>query len=315
MRHFDISSLGDHRILRGIGSGALLAHSWPAVILIFLCSFTSCQSQKAPGDEMPDLDIDACLTQLSDQSLDIVTWNLRNFPMDSFYTVEQVARFIAMEDADIVAFQEIQSEEDFNHMMYQLPEWGSEIIISSGLNLGYIYKKSEVALVRRAGEIFPDDHFAFPRPPVVMDVVHTNGIEVMLINLHLKCCDGDENELRRREASEKLKDFIDVNYPGDPVMVLGDFNDEISGIPDNENVFINFINDAANYRFADMEIAAGPIIDWSYPSYPSHIDHILITNELFQMAFDVQTLAYDHCDGRYFRHISDHRPVMISLTY
>jgi endonuclease/exonuclease/phosphatase family metal-dependent hydrolase len=266
-------------------------------------------------DEIPDLDIGECLTPLSDQSLDIITWNLRDFPIDSLFTVEQVARFIELEDADIIAFQEIQSEEDFNHMLYLLPEWGSEIVINSGLNLGFIYKKSEVALVSHVSQILSDDNYAFPRPPIILEVVHTNGIEITLVNLHLKCCGGDENELRRRNASTKLKHFIDVNYPDDAVIALGDFNDRISGITDDENVFINFINDAAHYRFADMEIAAGQRTGWSYPSYPSHIDHILITDELFQLTSDVRTLTYDHCDGRYFKHISDHRPVMISLRY
>jgi len=40
-----------------------------------------------------------------------------------------------------------------------------------------------------------------------------------------------------------------------------------------------FINDP-NYTFADLHIAEGPIENWSFPT-AFHLDHILITNELF----------------------------------
>ncbi len=275
----------------------------------------ACQSQPTAQEVVNDLDVVQCLTELSDETMDIISWNLRDFPIDELFTVEQVARLIEKEDADLVAFQEIQSEEDFNRMMYLLPEWGSEIVISGGLNLGFIYKKTEIVLIGHAYPIFSDDHFAFPRAPIMLEVVHTSGIEATLINLHLKCCGGEENELRRREASTKLKDFLDENHPDDPIIVLGDFNGMIAGITDVENVFIDFINDAANYRFADMAIAAGPKEWWSYPSYPSHIDHLLISNELFYLNPHAATLTYDLCDGRYFRHISDHRPVLLRLNY
>ena len=45
--------------------------------------------------------------------------------------------------------------------------------------------------------------------------------------------------------------------------------------------FKNFIDDDTNYLFADMLIAQGNSMNWSYPTWPSHLDHILITNELF----------------------------------
>ena len=34
--------------------------------------------------------------------------------------------------------------------------------------------------------------------------------------------------------------------------------------------------------FVDLEIAYGSSTNWSYPTWPSHLDHICITNELFQ---------------------------------
>jgi exonuclease III len=96
-------------------------------------------------------------------------------------------------------------------------------------------------------------------------------------------------------------------------MILGDFNDDISGTDSLANVFFSFIEDSINYSFADMTIASGNEKFWSYPSWPSHIDHILITSELSDRVEDTQVLTLDVCDERYSSYISDHRPVMIQL--
>ena len=53
--------------------------------------------------------------------------------------------------------------------------------------------------------------------------------------------------------------------------------------------------------------------EWSYPDWPSHIDHILITNELFNHVNSVETLVLDNCQTSYLTAVSDHRPVMMSL--
>ena len=80
---------------------------------------------------------------------------------------------------------------------------------------------------------------------------------------------------------------------------------------------MNFINDIENYYFSDMYIAEGSSSDWSFPSWPSHLDHILITNELLHPNLEVQTLKLEHYIaggwGAYHTYISDHRPVGISL--
>ena len=89
------------------------------------------------------------------------------------------------------------------------------------------------------------------------------------------------------------------------------------------NVFQNFINDSTNYKFVDMDIANGSSGNWSYPGWPSHLDHILITNELFD-EFDntgstVQTIHIEDYFKEgwsdYEKYVSDHRPVLLSLNF
>ena len=100
--------------------------------------------------------------------------------------------------------------------------------------------------------------------------------------------------------------------------MLGDFNDDIVESNQN-NVFIDFINDSENYFFADTHIANGPSSDWSFPNWPSHLDHILITNELFDDVNNENTFTFkidDYMNGwsNYDYYISDHRPVAINVS-
>jgi hypothetical protein len=132
---------------------------------------------------------------------------------------------------------------------------------------------------------------------------------------------GDE-ETRRYTASNLLKEYIDTNLPNENVIVLGDLNDILTDAVAN-NVFQMIINDTENYLFADMGIAEGSSSDWSYPWWPSHIDHILITNELFDEFVNggsaVQTIKIDeYMEGGfddYYENISDHRPVALKLEF
>ena len=82
------------------------------------------------------------------------------------------------------------------------------------------------------------------------------------------------------------------------------------------------INDHTNYIIADMDIARGHPDYWSYPSYPSHIDHIFLSTELSQsfykdgsnIATVLMDLNFDSWD-EYDTMVSDHRPILITLSY
>ena len=98
-----------------------------------------------------------------------------------------------------------------------------------------------------------------------------------------------------------------------------DFNDDIAESNSN-NVFLDFINDSNSYYFADMSIANGPSSDWSFPTWPSHLDHILISNEFFNIFSDENIFTYkidEYMNSwqQYDNYISDHRPVAINLTW
>ncbi|MBS0001347.1 MAG: endonuclease/exonuclease/phosphatase family protein [Cyclobacteriaceae bacterium] len=283
---------------------------FPAVFLMYL--LYSCGEVAMPdGTDRYALDIGDCLVETGPSTFEIVTWNVREFPLLGEITIVALADIIRRADPDLIAFQEIVSEEDLESLTNLLQGWQAVILEVSDLNPAFLYKTSEVTLIGQPVSLFENEPEAFPRPPLLISVEHHSGIRMFLINIHLKCCSGSENESRRRMAGILLKSYVDEKLPAEKVLILGDFNDEIDAPGQPENVFYDFLADSLNYRFLDMGIARGNPELWSYPSWPSHIDHFLATDELFAEDLKTEVFAFDRCDAAYLDWISDHRPVML----
>ncbi|MCX6300702.1 MAG: endonuclease/exonuclease/phosphatase family protein [Bacteroidia bacterium] len=277
----------------------------------------SCKKIPLPEKKEEVSVFDDCITPGSKTSFEIVTLNLEGYPKKGEETVSIVQELINKADPDIIAFQEIASENDFSALVDSLDGWESIFytIDESPWNLAYIIKSSEIENDdSKTRLLFSDDSYAFPRPPFEIFITHKSlKISLYLINIHLKCCGGTVNEDRRRDASEKLQSYLTSQRMDDPVIVLGDYNDDISGKTYETNVFYNLASSASDYLFTDMGIALGSPGYWSYPSYPSHIDHILITDELFSNVDTTMVLMPDKCYPGYRYTVSDHRPVEIIL--
>ncbi|MBT5419479.1 MAG: hypothetical protein HOK80_01205 [Candidatus Cloacimonetes bacterium] len=264
----------------------------------------------------------------TESTLEVVTWNIEHFPKDLATTVEYAADIMRGVNADIYALQEIESSSYFEDIIEILNNndpiniWEGHRASSASysVNLAYIYK-SNLIQVNSIYEIYTDDWYAFPRDPLVMEFAYS-GNDIVLINNHLKAGGGADNEARRLDACQKLDIYISDNFPDNEVILLGDLNDDITE-SERLNVFWSFINEPMEYSFSDMEIAEGSSVYWSYPSWPSHLDHILITNELFDEFIledsDVQTLCVDDIlDGGWSEfddRVSDHRPVGLKLAF
>ena len=264
----------------------------------------------------------------TDNSLDIATWNIEWFPKNGEATVEYVMQILQQLDLDILAMQELDDKDLFDQMLDALPGYIGYYESAWFAGLAYIYKTESVE-INDIYEIYTTSPYwsAFPRSPMVMDM-NFMGENYFLINNHFKCCgDGildfnneSDEEKRRYNAANLLKEYIDINLSDKNVLVLGDLNDDIAESSQN-NVFQMILDDPDNYLFMDYEIATGSNFDWSYPTWPSHLDHILITNELFDELddFDVQTIKIDeYLSGgwnEYDYNISDHRPVAVKFNF
>jgi len=284
------------------------------IVTILAIFIISCAEDKGTDSSFSSINIG------TDSTFDIITWNIENFPKQNS-TVDYLLELIPIFDADIIALQEIESATDFQNLINSLDNYDGIITNSASYNINLAFLYSNNLEVEATYEIFTDNWWSFPRSPLVAHIIW-NEKNIYIINNHFKAMGGTENEDRRKSASEKLEDYVNEYLSVENVIILGDLNDELNEDPSN-NVFQNFINDALNFKFTDMEIAYSSSSNWSYPSWPSQLDHILITNELFD-EFDnegssVQTIRleeyFDNGWIDYEKYISDHRPVGLSLKF
>lgn len=292
------------------------------ILIIVLLIITACGKNTVLNT--PDID-PSSINFGTPQTLDVITWNLRTFPQGT--DLEALKQIILALNVDVIAFQEIMDYTTFIDMASDIPNYNACIYSATDTyRLAYLYDTRTVT-VNNQYTIYENDSNPFPRPPYILDITWEND-NYLIINNHLKAFGDnyiDENnnwdeEVRRRLACMKLDSYISTNLPNSKVIVLGDMNDQIAEPPEY-NVFLNFINKSDEYYFVDMPIAVSPNYNnVSYPNSFSHIDHILITNELFadfeQGGSYCKTILAENWMlnwTTYSSTISDHRPVGIRL--
>ncbi len=265
----------------------------------------------------------------TDSTLEVMTWNIQNFAKRGAVTASHVIDVINGLQVDIIALQEIESLIYFQQVREGLADWTGDRATSASysINLAFLYPVDGPVQVTAVYEILTGYRRALPRSPFVLEG-NFHGTDFVVINNHYKCCGDnsiDENdewdeETRRRDASLLIDDFIRTNFPDKAVILVGDLNDELANSPDS-NVFQNFLDAPDVYRFVDLAIAQDTGALWSYPTWPSHLDHIMITHQLFEahQGSDalVEVVPLHALLGRgwtvYEKEVSDHLPVVLRL--
>jgi len=294
-----------------------------SLLLALLLLVSSCgENQKLT----PPITDDGGLSFGTSNTLDVVTWNLRTFPLTS-NTIDLLTDIIPQMNVEIIAFQEIMDYAQFQALAERIPYYEGYVYnATSSWRLAYLYD-SRTVTVNDEYTIYNGMSNPFPRPPYVLDITFANR-DYIIINNHLKAL-GDnfideddpwDEEVRRRFAIELLERYVSENHDQDRVIVLGDMNDQIQE-PAETNVFMAFLDKPDEYLFTTMPIAQNPTPNTvSYPSYNSMIDHILITDELFEDFATAGNVCRvirveNHVGGlsAYYSQISDHRPVGVRL--
>jgi exonuclease III len=302
----------------------LASYLFLSFLLFSNCSYNPNFLNKKTQGNYPKISIDFA----TKESFDIMTWNLENFPKNEF-TVDYVAKIIDSLDIDVIALQEIKFNHSFKELLLRLPNYnGSRVKFSKHKKrLAFIYKKD--IEVKNIYQICKLNHFPFEIPfsraPFVFEL-EWNSVPFIIINNHFS--NGNKNYKRREYASKLLKSYVDKNFKSDKVIILGDFNDKLTD-SSNVNIFQNFLDDKENYLIADRNLANLDSIIYSFPRLhlnpekSSHIDHIIISNELFEefkspnSKIEVITLENQLKNNwqEYYNYISDHRPVALKLYF
>jgi len=263
----------------------------------------------------------------TDSTFEVVSWNIEWFPKNGQVTADSVKTIIQSLAADVYALQEIDDTTLLKQVVSTIPGYTCHFKSSYYGGLAYVYNTNTVQ-VNEKYEIYTSQPFwnAFPRAPQVLELTFNNEYYV-IINNHFKCCgdetlntnDPNDEEMRRLTAVTHLKQYIDSLFTNERVIIAGDLNDILTDSPSN-NVFQSIIDDTLNYLFTDYPIALGNPIDFSYPSWPSHLDHILISDELFvdfsKPNSEISCIRIDDYMSSwntYDSNISDHRPVGLKL--
>lgn len=269
----------------------------------------------------------------TEDALDVMTWNLEQFPVQGTSTVAAAAEAILLIKPDVVAVQEVTDGNALFDLADAMPGWEADVAAFFDPNgpynppVGMLYDTATIEVNNRF-LLFEDDYLAFPRSPLVLEVTW-RGVPLVIINVHLKALGDDridwsdpwDEEVRRARACERLEQYIYEELPDRRVIVLGDFNDRLQE-PPATNVFSEFFAWPGYYLFADMPTAvqtSGGM--YSYPKSGSHIDHVLITDELFMAYFREASFAralpvertLENGWYQYEATLSDHRPVLLHL--
>lgn len=314
-------------------TGVLAALLLAALLLVALLLAGGCgQTEKSVVP--PPANPFAAAKVGTDTTLEVATWNIENFPKAGGTTVERVKQIIEALEVDVVAIQEISTDYGggaaFDNVVAALEGWGGARARSDRYqNLGFIYRENGALTVNATYEIFVSGDYSreFPRAPFALEATW-NGLPILVICNHLKAGgngildpnDSWDEETRRRDACLLLEEFVETQFPDHRVLIVGDLNDELTDSTPH-NVFQNFLADPAGWRFADLAIAQGPSDGWSYPGWPSHLDHILVTSELFAaleapgaVTVVAPLAAALGSLSKYDMEVSDHLPVVVRLV-
>ena len=262
----------------------------------------------------------------TDSTFEVVSWNIEWFPKNGQVTADSVKTILQSLAADVYALQEIDDTTLLKQVVSTIPGYACHFKSSYYGGLAYVYNTNTVQ-VNAKYEIYTNQPYwnAFPRSPQVLELTFNNE-EYVIIDNHLKCCgdgvldlnDTSDEENRRLRAINLLKTYIDSVFSNDKVIVVGDWNDILTD-PTPNNVFNSFLNDS-DYLFVDFPIALGSSANFSFPTWPSHLDHILISDELFadfskpnSMISCISIDDYMSSWNAYDNNISDHRPVGLKL--
>jgi endonuclease/exonuclease/phosphatase family metal-dependent hydrolase len=289
-------------------------------------------SDSVPEDPDPPVTIPAMGTPAT---FDVATWNIKHFgepddgPTDDQRQLRRVRDVILGTDADLWGVQEIADERDFASLLTELPDYGgilaTDPLVGDGAaqyedfdferKVGLVYKRAMVEVLD-ARIVLTDLAFEFAgRPPLEARLrVTSQGVrrDVTVVVLHTKSDDQVASWERRAAAGAGLKAHLDATWPDDPVLVLGDWNDDIDSsiTPGRDSPYRPFVDDATSWVFVSAQLTAAG--QTSIIGFPNVIDHILASDEAVAWYEPESARVYrvDDFIPEYVTTTSDHLPVL-----
>ncbi|MEI6950110.1 choice-of-anchor J domain-containing protein [Paraflavisolibacter sp. H34] len=250
------------------------------------------------------------------RSLKVVNWNVEWFgspkmdPANDSLQQQNVLTILKRLNADVYALSEVVDTARLKQLVAALPGYGyalapygsyadnpSDTDYAASQKLCFVYRRSVVTnrgtrgVLRSGGSPQAGHNWSSGRFPFLMQAAVTlegATTEIVLVLLHGKANTGTPAEKtlsweRRRNGARELKDSLDRQFPFSPVLLLGDFNDDLDatiapGIPGGMSSYSDFTADTARYAFPTLPLSQGG--QRSTVSNDNMIDHQVASNEM-----------------------------------
>ncbi len=300
-------------------------------LIITIIHFLQFAPQIAKAQQIPAVGTDI--------TLDVATWNIEwfgsdsNGPSDDDRQIANVRAVIEQAGIDLWGLQEIADPADFNALLDALGDGYDGVLAteSGRQRIGFLYNTeifSNVVIqhILSSFAVGSGNPFA-GRAPFQLEADVTLVGEtwrLTFIVLHMKCCSDASSYNRRVEASQRLKNNLDILRPFDPIIILGDFNDELTGSirSGQPSPYDNFLQDDARYFFPSLSIEQSGFGTFCGNSAAcsggSTIDHILVTDELIALYQTDSAARFDELLSglsNYVLSTSDHLPVFARFGF
>jgi len=245
-------------------------------------------------------------------TLDVMSWNVEWFgssedgPRDEVLQQKNVARVLKATSPDLIGLTEVVSEDAFVALMAKLPTHRGLLVTETsvvGGRASYYSGEQKVALVyhqrftvESARVVVTEASYAFGgRPPMEVKLrFEEDGRRRTLIVLvaHFKAMANYDGWQRRTESALALKTFMDAEYAGRWVLLIGDLNDDIdrSTYRASATPFAPFLADTS-YRFTTAALTEANIS--TTLTFRSTIDHHLAQNGLIERFVDGSAKVID----------------------
>jgi endonuclease/exonuclease/phosphatase family metal-dependent hydrolase len=289
-------------------------------------------------------------------TFDVVTWNIEwfgsrtNGPSNVDLQLQNVKTILEDLDADVYAFQEITGLDKFFELAEALPAY--EALVSPAVSGGgtfdeaqkvtFLYKTSTVTSLNTRVLLegvtnlpgypsTPDRFWASGRLPFMLDVeTNIQGVKrkLSLVNIHARSNGGGESAANPRYAMrrydvEVLKDTLDTFFPNTPLVILGDYNDDLdetvadSSAPTvgtTESSFISYVNDTLNYVPITLNLSNAGLR--TFIAFENVIDHVVVSNELKEdwVVNSERVVVPFNLVTNYQNTTSDHLPVKVRFA-
>jgi len=290
-------------------------------------------------------------------TLEVVNWNIEWFgspvegPTNDDQQEQNVKTILQNIGADVYALAEVVSEERLANIVAQMPgysyvisNYGSHTntsinppsALAAAQKLAFVYKTSVLGnittmpLLSQGINSSADisnpayNYWASGRFPFMMsaDVTLncvTKNVKFIIVHAKANTSPTATSYDRRKKGADTLYQLLNMQFPDDNIVILGDFNDDLdqsitAGFTTTS--WNTFVNDQINYDPLTLSLSlAGKK---STVSYNDVIDHVIVSNEMAGYYMDSTAGILSDVTGlvsNYGSTTTDHYPVFTRYRF